>query len=132
MNDGKKRELEYCDDSRHYIDDDSPLPDGPAIVSLARWVKSHQELSHRTDVGVFVANTVDINSIASLLQCHLLVLEFPGFADGRAFSQARKLRDRGYTGSLRARGTLLPADQANELIACGFNQLASDCLIKPT
>src|SRR3546814_15236126 len=38
----------------------------------------------------------------------LIVLEFPKFSDGRAYSQARLLRERfGYRGELRATGQVL-------------------------
>ncbi len=48
-------------------------------------------------------------------------LTFPSFADGRAFSQARTLRDRfGFTGELRAVGPVIQ-DQFAFLLRCGFD-----------
>jgi uncharacterized protein (DUF934 family) len=49
------------------------------------------------------------------------VLHFPKFTDGRAYSQARLLRERlKYTGEIRATGQVLP-DQLNFMRRCGFD-----------
>jgi len=50
----------------------------------------------------------------------VLVLEFDAFRDGRGFSLASILRERGYTGRLIAAGKLLP-DQARHLRRTGFD-----------
>jgi phosphoadenosine phosphosulfate reductase len=50
----------------------------------------------------------------------VLVLEFDAFRDGRGFSLASILRERGYTGRLIAAGKLLP-DQARHLRRSGFD-----------
>jgi uncharacterized protein (DUF934 family) len=51
----------------------------------------------------------------------LVVLEFPKFRDGRAFSWARMLRTRlGFTGEVRAVGDFL-YDQVNYQRRVGFN-----------
>lgn len=49
-----------------------------------------------------------------------IVLEFPAFRDGRGFSLAAVLRERGYQGRLIADGALLP-DQARHLRRSGFD-----------
>ncbi|MDZ4369359.1 MAG: phosphoadenylyl-sulfate reductase, partial [Afipia sp.] len=49
-----------------------------------------------------------------------LVLEFDAFRDGRGFSLATILRERGYTGRLIAAGKVLP-DQARHLRRSGFD-----------
>lgn len=49
----------------------------------------------------------------------VIAVEFPKFRDGRGFTLARGLRQRGYQGDLRAVGHFLP-DQFGALIACGF------------
>ncbi|WP_240433631.1 DUF934 domain-containing protein [Solimonas sp. K1W22B-7] len=52
----------------------------------------------------------------------LINLEFPGFADGRAYSQARILRDRhGYRGEIRASGGAVVRDQLHGMARCGIN-----------
>jgi uncharacterized protein (DUF934 family) len=51
----------------------------------------------------------------------LIEAEFPKFTDGRAFSQARILRDKlGYQGELRAIGTIL-RDQYLYMTRCGID-----------
>ena len=50
----------------------------------------------------------------------VLVLEFDAFRDGRGFSLAAVLRERGYRGQLIAAGKLLP-DQARHLRRSGFD-----------
>ncbi|PZU00578.1 MAG: phosphoadenylyl-sulfate reductase [Brevundimonas sp.] len=50
----------------------------------------------------------------------VLVLEFDAFRDGRGFSLAAILRERGYAGRLIAAGKLLP-DQARHLRRSGFD-----------
>jgi uncharacterized protein (DUF934 family) len=51
----------------------------------------------------------------------LLALEFPKFRDGRAYSQARLLREQyGFRGTLRATGDIL-RDQFNFLVRAGFD-----------
>ena len=52
----------------------------------------------------------------------LVAVHFEAFTDGRGFSLARRLREAGFGGELRARGQLLP-DQAHYLRRCGFNAL---------
>ena len=50
----------------------------------------------------------------------LVVINFPLFMDGRGFSYGRELRERGYTGELRAAGNFI-RDQLTYLQRCGFN-----------
>jgi uncharacterized protein (DUF934 family) len=50
----------------------------------------------------------------------LVVINFPVFTDGRGFSYARELRERGYRGELRASGNFI-RDQLTYLQRCGFN-----------
>ncbi len=57
----------------------------------------------------------EVNAFAAV------VLEFPTFKDGRAYSQARILRERfGYGGKIRARGEIL-RDQIAFMVRCGFD-----------
>ncbi|GIX14686.1 MAG: hypothetical protein KatS3mg118_2645 [Paracoccaceae bacterium] len=55
----------------------------------------------------------------------LIRIPFPVFADGRGFSLARRLRDLGYRGRLRAAGHLI-ADQFRLALACGFDEVEID------
>lgn len=108
--------------------DDAPLPtQGPVIVSLARWQQESDVLSaHGGGVAVALPNTVDVLSLdGALLARPMLVLDFPAFGDGRAYSQAERLRTRGgYAGKLRARGAAVVLDQLAMLSRCGFSEFA--------
>ena len=52
-------------------------------------------------------------------------IHFPSFKDGRGFSLAARLRERGFEGELRAVGDLIP-DQARLLKRAGFDRVAPD------
>ena len=53
---------------------------------------------------------------------HTVVLHFPSFTDGRAFSQAFLLRRRlGFTGTIRATGDVL-VDQLVQMARTGFTE----------
>ena len=55
----------------------------------------------------------------------MLVLDFPAFGDGRAYSQARRLRDRDlYAGVIRATGAAVVADQLAMMARCGISEFA--------
>ncbi|UMM64127.1 DUF934 domain-containing protein [Aristophania vespae] len=61
-------------------------------------------------------------------QLKLILLQFPSFKDGRAFTQARTLREYlGYKEEIRVEGHILP-DQAEFLKRCGVDNvvLSSD------
>ena len=60
----------------------------------------------------------EVESVAATTD--VLVLEFDAFRDGRGFSLASVLRERGYTGRLIAAGKVLP-DQARHLRRTGFD-----------
>lgn len=113
-----------ADDPWLMIDDDQPLPEeGPVVVSLERWRAEAKALGARSGgVGVRLRPGQEPEEIANDLKAlALIVLEFPGFRDGRAFSQARTLRERyGYGGELRAVGDIL-YDQFMFLHRCGFD-----------
>ena len=73
-----------------------------------------------------LANTEDVLKLGDRLDgVKLVVLEFPKFTDGRAYTQARLLRERlGYDGELRATGAVY-IDQLPFLLRCGFDSFAS-------
>ncbi len=104
--------------------DDSPIPEeGPVVVSLRRWLAEGETLTARkSPVGVAVAAGAEAQAhLADLAGRPLVVLAFAKFADGRAFSYARMLRDRyGFRGELRAVGDVL-IDEIPLMLRCGFN-----------
>ena len=72
-------------------------------------------------------NTEDVTKLGDRLEgVKLIVLNFPKFTDGRAYSQARLLRERlGYSGGLRATGAVF-LDQLPFLLRCGFDSFESE------
>lgn len=108
-----------------YIPDDQPL-EGDITVSLQRWQSEKNILMRRAGkLGLRLSPTDDVANIAADLQhFQLIEIEFPAFADGRGFSQARLLRSRyHYSGELRAVGKFL-RDQLFYLQRVGFNSFA--------
>ena len=77
--------------------------------------------------AVSLANTDPVEDLAPHVgRLRLIVLNFPKFSDGRAYSQARLLRGRlGYAGELRATGGVLQ-DQLPFMLRCGFDSFESD------
>ena len=73
--------------------------------------------------GVRWANDADVKALVPhFAQIDCIALQFPAFADGRAYSQARQLRRLGYNGRLRASGKAVVLDQALEIRAAGFDE----------
>lgn len=72
---------------------------------------------------VNTANELEIDGATppdSLPDASAVVIRFGGFADGRGFSTARRLRALGYAGRLIAAGPLAP-DQARHAVQSGFD-----------
>jgi uncharacterized protein (DUF934 family) len=106
-----------------FADDAATPPSGPVIVSHARWLRERDALRARNgDVGVALPNATSAADIVhDLDRLALVTLEFPKFSDGRAYSQARLLRERyAYRGELRATGRVL-RDQLLFMVRCGFD-----------
>ena len=106
--------------------DDAPIPDGvPVLVPAARFLADVGEIA-RSDAptGVLWPNNRRIAELAPHLdRLALVALEFPSFKDGRAYSQARVLREQyGFHGELRATGNVL-RDQFLFLLRAGFDAL---------
>lgn len=107
------------------LDDEAAAPtSGKFVVTLARWQKEGTELrSLSAEVGVRLPNTADVSAIWTELQDRkLIVVDFPGFADGRAYSQARLLRDRyQFQGDILAVGGAVVRDQIAGMERSGIN-----------
>ena len=71
-------------------------------------------------------NTEDVLQLGARLDgVELIILDFPKFTDGRAYTQARLLRERlSYTGELRASGAVF-IDQIPFMLRCGFDSFSS-------
>ncbi len=107
------------------IEDGAELPaSGNILVPAARFLADHAEYAGRDGaVGVIWPNDKNIAELAPHLdRLALIVLVFPGYRDGRAYSQARLLRERyGYRGELRATGQVL-RDQFLIMLRAGFDE----------
>ena len=118
------RNRQIVEDHWLSLADDEPCPpQGAVVVSLARWRQEREALLARADkVGIRLKNDAPVAEIAAdLPDLALIALEFPSFRDGRAFTQARLLRERyGYRGELRAVGDVL-RDQLFFMERCGFD-----------
>jgi len=106
------------------VADDVFLPaNGAIVVSLARWQAERDALSGRNEpLGIRLAADEDPASIRDDLdRFGLVVLNFPKFNDGRAFSQARMIRQRfGFNGEIRATGHVI-RDLLLFMARCGFD-----------
>ena len=103
--------------------DDAALPDGAVIVSLTRFQKERETLLARNaPLGVVLKSAESPEALGdNVHRLSLIVLEFPIFRDGRAFSWARMLRERmKFTGEIRGRGHFL-YDQLAYMHRTGFN-----------
>jgi uncharacterized protein (DUF934 family) len=103
---------------------DTPLPEGGDIlVPAERFLSEADALLERSGkVGVIWPNSRDIAELVPYLgKLATVALVFPSFRDGRAYSQARLLRERyGYRGDLRATGQVL-RDQFVFMLRAGFD-----------
>jgi len=104
--------------------DDAPIPDDVAvIVPASRLLADAAELMKRNaPLGVLWPNDRKLAELEPYLdRIALVALVFPNFKDGRAYSQARILRERyKFRGELRATGQVL-RDQFLFLLRAGFD-----------
>ena len=123
------------DDSWTLLTEDSEsLPSGDILLSYSQWQTFSDQLdSHDGSVGVIIEGNADIEDIIEpLLKLPLIAINFPKFADGRAFSSARLIRERyEYTGEIRAVGGFI-RDQLYYLSRCGFNAFKFDDFVDLT
>jgi uncharacterized protein (DUF934 family) len=107
-----------------HVPDGAELPgDGAVLVSAARFLDDPETLLRRTaKPGVIWPNNRDVDDLVPWLdRLAAVALVFPSFRDGRAYSQARLLRERhGYDGELRATGQVL-RDQFVFMLRAGFD-----------
>ncbi len=113
-----------ADDVFVHVPDGAELPDGAAVlVSAAQFLEDPEALLARSGkLGVIWPNNRDVDDLVPFLdRLAVVALVFPSFRDGRAYSQARLLRERhGYDGELRATGQVL-RDQFVFMLRAGFD-----------
>lgn len=116
-------------DEWSYLEETSDVPsNGDVVIPLCVALEKSERLSnHSGRIGLLIPNDVDVAEHADLIaKADLVVLELPAFTDGRAYSQARILReDLGFGKELRIKGDVL-VDQAAYLLRCGFDSFDFD------
>jgi len=96
---------------------------GSVLISAARFLENPEGVLAKTaKLGVIWPNNRDLDDLLPYLdRLAAVALVFPSFRDGRAYSQARLLRERhGYGGELRATGQVL-RDQFVFMLRAGFD-----------
>jgi uncharacterized protein (DUF934 family) len=90
------------------------------IIPIADWGQGARPEAGR--FALSLPNDVDVERHADAIGAFSIVaLHFPAFRDGRAYSQARILRERmNFAGELRATGDVA-SDQAHFLARAGFD-----------
>ncbi len=107
------------------IEGDEPVPADMAAIVSADWLlaASYREIQGRSaPLGVLWPNDRAEKELEPFLpSLSLVALEFPVFRDGRAYTQARLLRERyGFKGEIRATGDVL-RDQFLFMVRAGFD-----------
>ena len=108
--------------------------DGPAacinpvphlLLSVEQWHAFRAQWPEGMPVGVSLANDAEVKEIAAdLPRLALVVLNFPKWVDGRAYSQAHTLRNRyRFRGEIRATGEAL-VDMVLLMKRSGFDSVA--------
>jgi uncharacterized protein (DUF934 family) len=103
--------------------DAAPVPEGVAVIVPHTRLLAEPDLLRRSaPTGVIWPNDRKIAELAPFVdRLALIALVFPVFKDGRAFSQARILRETfGFSGELRATGQVL-RDQFVFMLRAGFD-----------
>lgn len=103
-------------------DDDTIFEHPNLLVSLTRWRRDQSQFavaSRRLGVSVEVGASIDFIA-DSVSRLAVVALPFPKFSDGRAYSTARRLREAGFKGEIRAVGDVL-LDQLPLMLRAGFD-----------
>ena len=118
------KNAKISNDAFVHVADDVPLPaEGAILISAARFLDDPDLISRRLGkTGVVWPNNRDLDDLVPYLdRLAVVALVFPTFRDGRAYSQARLLRERFlYRGELRATGQVL-RDQFVFMLRAGFD-----------
>jgi uncharacterized protein (DUF934 family) len=100
---------------------------GDIVVPYSRLLEEWDTLRLRPGrLGVRLGNADRAEALSTFLPwLSVIVLPFPAFSDGRAYSIARQVREMGYRGELRATGNVLP-DQLQFMLQVGFDAFEID------
>ncbi len=107
-----------------HVADDADIPaDGAILIPAVRFLADADAFLRRPEkTGVIWPNNRDLADLVPYLdRLAMVALVFPTFRDGRAYTQARLLRERhGFRGELRATGQVL-RDQFVFMLRAGFD-----------
>jgi uncharacterized protein (DUF934 family) len=109
-------------DTWNHLGLEDKLPDGGnAVLPFQRLKNEWESLAKFPgQLGVLLNNSDSAGELEHFLpHLALVILPFPAFTDGRAYSIARQIRLAGYRAELRATGNLLP-DQFQYMQQVGF------------
>jgi len=112
-----------ANDAYTQVADDEALPPGDVIISLARFqAEGERLLGEGRSVGVRLESGEEVEALAyDLPRISVVALEFPKYRDGRAYTNARLLRERfRFRGQVRAVGDVL-REQAGFMVRCGLD-----------
>lgn len=112
-----------AEDPFTHVADDQGMASGDVIVSLARFQSEGEGLlSEGRRVGVRLQSHEEVEALAyDLPRLAAVALEFPKYRDGRAYTNARLLRERfHFKGEVRAVGDVL-REQASFMVRVGFD-----------
>ena len=106
------------------LEPDTQPPRAQHILTLEQWETLDSKVGTAVQLEPDQPPTPLLENMADI---ELVAINFPALTDGRGFSYARELRERGYEGELRAVGNFV-RDQMYYLKRCGFNafQLSDD------
>lgn len=116
------------DDTWTPVDPEATATEPGQICTLEQWLA----LADKRGSGVQLeADQPPAPLLAHLDEIALVAIHFHTFMDGRGFSYARELRERGYTGELRATGHFI-RDQLTYMRRVGFDAfaMADDSLLE--
>lgn len=105
-------------------DGDAPLT-GDLLIPAAFHPAARARLAPGARLGVegrAEGEEALLIAAAAARGAEMVALVFPSFSDGRGFSLAKRLRQAGYDGALRAVGPLIP-DQCHFAERVGFDEL---------
>ncbi len=115
---------EFASDDWTVLSEDDVLPlNGDVIVCFDRLMRDYAQLkAHDGRIAVSFPNDCAVEDLDDYLDIlDKVVLTFPVFTDGRAYSQARQLRQQfAFEGEIQASGNVLP-DQLAFMRQCGFD-----------
>jgi len=122
------------DDEWAFVSPSGPLPTGGhVVVDVERLQREHSDvLALNGPLALFIENDQDLSVVADdIHRFDMIVLNFPVYTDGRAYSQARQLRwNYDFKGKIRARGDIL-CDQFSLLARSGFDVLEVQPQVTP-